>query len=103
MPTSGFSVYTSYNPSLPFTMKFPGASFCDGKQKLMMIATLPLSIRKVFLNRVHKKLDSMSCIWKKVKRLVFLCEDSLKLYPVDLNLMFLPVLTFLKLNILYVA
>jgi hypothetical protein len=52
-------------------MKFPGASFCDGKQKLMMIATLPLSIRKVFLNRVHKKLDSMPFIWKseKVKKI----------------------------------
>ena len=50
-------------------MKFPGASFCDGKQKLMMIATLPLSIRKVFLKRVHKKLDSMPFIWKKVKKI----------------------------------
>ncbi len=29
-------------------MKFPGASFCDGKQKLMVIATLPLTIKKVF-------------------------------------------------------
>jgi hypothetical protein len=40
-------VFTSYNPSLPFMMKFPGASFCDGKQKLMVIASLPLTIRKV--------------------------------------------------------
>ncbi len=68
-PPLFFSVYTSYNPSLPFTMKFPGASFCDGKQKLMMIATLPLSIRKVFLNRVHNILDSMPFIWKKVKKI----------------------------------
>jgi hypothetical protein len=45
-----FTVYTSYNPALPFTMKFPGVSFCDGKQKLMVIATLPLTIRKVILN-----------------------------------------------------
>ena len=28
-------------------MKFPGPAFCDGKQKLMIIATLPLTIRKV--------------------------------------------------------
>jgi hypothetical protein len=39
--------FTSYNPSLPFTMKFPGPSFCDGKQKLMVIASLPPTVRKV--------------------------------------------------------
>jgi hypothetical protein len=71
----------------------------------MVIATLPLSIRKVFLNRVHKKLDSMPLIWKKVKKIgILLCEDFSKLYPRDLNLIFLSLeICFFKLNILYVA
>ena len=42
-----FSAFTSYNPKLPFTMKFPGPAFCDGKQKLMIIASIPLTIKKV--------------------------------------------------------
>jgi hypothetical protein len=41
------SAYTSYNPTLPFSMKFPGPSFCDGKQKLMVVAMMPPTVKKV--------------------------------------------------------
>jgi hypothetical protein len=63
------SAFTTYNPKIPFSMKFPGSTFCDGRQKLMIIASLPLEIRKV---------DFFFITFKKIKtktNIFFLCRN----------------------------
>ena len=63
-----FSAFTSYNPALPFTMKFPGPAFCDGKQKLMIIATLPLTVRKVNFDTILVNICMHTVIFMKITR-----------------------------------